>query len=223
MEDFFSNILVAIQSLHWTEVGAVIFGLIYIFLVVKENVWGWFWGILSCGLWAWATYALYNLYVDAILNIFYVIMGFAGIYQWKFGSKNKGEIPITQMTVNQHVIVMIAGLLLTFVIGFIFEKFTEADKTYLDSLTTSFAIFATFMTIQKKIENWLYWIVVDLLYIYIYWITGAFLFMLLYVVYCVIAVKGYFSWKKDFEGTHFKKNDKILDDIFIPSNREKKS
>ncbi len=195
MENIYNNILSAAQMMHWTEIWAVIFGLIYIYLVVQENVWCWFWGILSCTLWAWSTYALYNLYVDAILNIFYVVMGFVGIYQWKFGSKGKDELPITQMSVNQHVIVVVAGIVLTFVFGFIFEKFTAAEKTYLDSFTTAFAIFATFMTIQKKLENWIYWIVVDLLYIYMYWMTGAFLFMLLYVVYCVIAVRGYLKWR----------------------------
>jgi len=181
--------------MHWAEIWAVIFGLIYIYLVVQENVWCWFWGILSCALWAWSTYALYSLYVDAILNIFYVVMGFVGIYQWKFGSKDKSDLPITQMTVNQNVMVIVAGVALTFVFGFIFEKFTEAEKTYLDSFTTAFAVFATFMTIQKKLDNWIYWIVIDLLYIYIYWMIGAYLFMLLYMVYCVIAVNGYLKWK----------------------------
>jgi len=196
MADFISNILTAAQALHWTEIWAVIFGLIYIYLVVKENVWCWFWGILSCGLWAWATYALYGYYVDAVLNVFYVVMGFVGIYQWKFGSKSKAELPITQLTRQQNMFIILAGIILTFVFGYIFEKYTPARATYLDSFTTAFAIFATLMTIQKKIDNWIYWIVVDVLYLYLYWSGGAYLFMLLYVVYCVIAIRGYFEWRK---------------------------
>lgn len=196
MSDFISNLTQTAQALHWTEVWAVIFGTIYIILVLRENVWCWFFGILSCALWAWATYALYDLWVDGLLNIFYVIMGFVGIYQWKFGSRERKELPITQMTVNQHVIVIIVGVVFTFVLGYIFDVFTTAQKTYLDSFTTSFAIFATFMTIQKKLENWIYWIVVDFLYIFMYWSTGAYLFMMLYIVYCIIAVRGFFEWKK---------------------------
>jgi len=200
MEEIYNNILVAAQAMDWTEVWAVIFGLIYIYLAVQENVWCWFWGILSCALWAWSTYALYDLYVDAILNIFYVVMGFVGIYQWKFGSNEKEELKVTQMTVNQNFMVVLTGVVLTFILGYVFEKFTVADKTYLDSFTTSFAIFATFMTIQKKVDNWIYWIVIDLLYIYMYWTVGAFLFMLLYVVYGVIAVRGFLEWRREAPG-----------------------
>ena len=196
METFFSNIIEGAQNLHWTESWAVIFGTIYIVLVLRENVWCWFWGILSCSLWAWASFNLYNLYVDAILNIFYVLMGFLGIYQWKFGGKEKKALPITQLSVNQHIMIVAGGLILTVIFGFIFDKFTEAEKTYLDSFTTAFAIFATFMTIQKKLDNWVYWIVVDVLYVYIYGMQGAVLFMALYIIYCIIAVRGFFEWRK---------------------------
>ncbi|MEM6964335.1 MAG: nicotinamide riboside transporter PnuC [Bacteroidota bacterium] len=196
MSDIISNLIESAEALHWTEVWAVIFGTVYIILVLRENIWCWFFGILSCSLWAWATYALYDLWIDGLLNIFYVIMGFVGIYQWKFGSKKKEALPITEMTVNQHVTIVLAGILFTFLLGYIFAAFTTAQKTYLDAFTTSFAIFATFMTIQKKLENWIYWIVVDVLYVFMYWSTGAFLFMLLYLVYCGIAIRGYFDWKR---------------------------
>lgn len=199
MSELLSNITQAAQAMHWTEIWATIFGLIYIVLVVRENVWCWFWGILSCGLWAWATYNLYGYYVDAILNVFYVLMGFVGIYQWKFGSKEKKKLNISQLTVSQHVMIIIVGLLLTVLFGFIFEKFTPARATYLDSFTTAFAIFATFMTIQKKIDNWIYWIVVDVLYLYMYGMVGAYLFMLLYVIYCFIAVRGWWIWREEMK------------------------
>lgn len=196
MSDFFSNVIQGAQNLHWTEVWATIFGLVYIILAIKENVWCWFWGILSCGLWAWATYNLYSYYLDAILNVFYVMMGFVGIYQWKFGSGNKDVLPVTQMSVSQHVKIVFAGVAFTFLLGLLFEKYTPAQKTYLDALTSAFAIFATFMTIQKKIGSWVYWIIVDAIYVYMYWAVGAYLFMLLFIINTILAVKGYFDWKK---------------------------
>ncbi|MFK8008215.1 MAG: nicotinamide riboside transporter PnuC [Saprospiraceae bacterium] len=196
MSDFYSNVIQGAQNLHWAEILATIFGFIYIILAIKENVWCWFWGILSCGLWAWATYNLYDYYFDAVLNVFYVVMGFVGIYQWKFGGRDEDELPVTQMTVNQHVIVVLVGLICTFLLGFLLDKYTLAQKTYLDAFTTAFAIFATFMTIQKKIGNWIYWIIVDMIYVYMYWAVGAYLFMLLFIVNTVLAVKGYLNWRK---------------------------
>lgn len=196
MSDFYSNVIQGAQNLHWAEIWATIFGLIYIVLAIKENVWCWFWGILSCGLWAWATYNLYSYYIDAILNVFYVLMGFIGIYQWKFGSRDKDELPVTQMAVSQHVIIVVAGVVFTFLLGFLFEKYTPAQKTYLDAFTTAFAIFATFMTIQKKIGSWIYWIIVDAIYVYMYWAVGAYLFMLLFIVNTILAIKGYLDWRK---------------------------
>jgi len=196
MSDFFSSVIQAAQNLHLAEILATLFGLIYIVLAIKENVWCWFWGILSCGLWAWATYNLYDYYIDAILNVFYVVMGFVGIYQWKFGSTEKKQLYVTQLTVNQHIMIVVAGVALTFLLGYLFEKYTPAQKTYLDAFTTAFAIFATFMTIQKKIGNWIYWIIVDMIYVYMYWAVGAYLFMLLFIVNTVLAVKGYLNWRK---------------------------
>jgi nicotinamide mononucleotide transporter len=196
MSDFYSNVIQAAQNLHWAEVLATIFGFIYIILAVKENVWCWFWGILSCGLWAWATYTLYDYYIDAILNVFYVVMGFVGIYQWRFGSTGKKQLHVTQLSANQHIMIIVAGVALTFLLGYLFEKYTPAQKTYLDAFTTAFAIFATFMTIQKKIGNWIYWIIVDIIYVYMYWAVGAYLFMLLFIFNTILAVKGYLDWRK---------------------------
>ena len=196
MSDFFSNVIQGAQNLSWAEIGATVFGLIYILLVVKENVWCWFWGILSSALLAWVTFHSNGYYIDAILNVFYVIMGFVGIYQWKFGGKGKDELPVTQLTVNQHVMIIVTVVVITFLFGYLFEEYTSAHQAYLDTFTTAFAIFATFMTIQKKLGNWIYWIVVDLLYVYMYALGGTYLLMILYIVYSVIAVKGYLNWRK---------------------------
>ena len=140
------------------------------------------------------------------MNIFYVLMGFLGIYQWKFGGKEKKDLPITQLSVNQNVMIIVGGLVLTFIFGFIFEEFTEAEKTYLDSFTTAFAIFATFMTIQKKLDNWIYWIIVDVLYVYIYGMQGAVLFMALYFIYCIIAIRGFFEWRRSISEMNWFEN-----------------
>ena len=199
------EILETIQSaatrLTLEEILAVIFGLIYVILAAKENVWCWFWGILSCSFWAYVTYFQYALLADAILQIFYVVMGFVGWYQWKRGGQEKTkqkELSISKIPFRQHVIILFFGIVCSFLLGYFFDKYTPAAATYLDALTTIFAIVATFMTIRKILENWIYWIIIDLLYIYLYTIRGGYLFALLFIIYCVVAVIGYVNWRKAY-------------------------
>ena len=186
----------ALQQLHWSEAGAVIFGLIYVILAARESVWCWFWGILSTALWAYATYTLYDLYVDALLQVFYVCVSFFGIYQWMKGGQRKEELQISSLKLNQHFALIGGGLILSLLVGYFFAEYTQAASTYLDAFTTVFSIIATFMVVRKVLENWIYWIVVDAVYVYLYFTRGSILFTLLMVIYTVIAVFGYLEWKK---------------------------
>ncbi len=183
-----------VSGLEWL---ATVTALIYVMLAARESVWCWCFGIISCAAWAYITLISYDLYLDAILNVFYVIMGFVGIYQWKFGAKNKEALPITKMMPKQHLQILIGGSLIALLFGYFFDAYSPAAATYLDAFTTIFAIITTFLVIQKKLENWLYWIVIDAAYIYLYASRGAYLFMLVYAIYMLIAIGGYFKWRKN--------------------------
>jgi len=192
------SLLAAMKSLHWTETGAVIFGIAYVVLAAREKVACWFWGIISCGLWAYASFELYKLWVDAALQLFYVGMGFWGLYSWKFGGKRRQKLAIRVLPFPQHLKIFAAGIFLALLFGYFFDNYTPAAATYLDSFTTIFAIIATFLVVRKIMENWLYWIVIDALYTYLYLSRGAYLFALLMATYTLIAIAGFYIWKKEF-------------------------
>lgn len=194
----------ALQQLHWSEIGAVVFGIIYVILAARESVWCWFWGILSTALWAYATFTLYNLYIDALLQVFYVCVSFFGIYQWMKGGKQNEELQISNLKLNQHIFLIGIGLALSFLIGYFFAEYTGAAATYLDALTTVFSIIATFMVVRKILENWIYWIIVDAIYVYLYWTRGSLLFTVLMITYTIIAVFGFLKWKKNMQKTNLK-------------------
>ncbi len=194
------QIIEQLQQLHWSEAGAVGFGIIYVILAARESVWCWVWGILSCLLWAWAAFSLYDLYVDAMLQWFYVGVSFVGIWQWLRGGAQAKVLKISRMRMQDHLLIISVGLVLTAIIGYFFDQYTQAAATYLDSFTTVFSIFATFMVIRKHLENWLYWIVIDGVYIFLYGKRGSVLFTALFVVYLIIAVVGWFEWKRKYEG-----------------------
>ena len=184
------------QAFSWIDWWVTFTALIYVFLAARGNIWCWFWGIMSCSFWAYASFMFYDLWLDALLQVFYVIMGVVGIYQWKFGQKGKLALFIQNLPKHQHLPIILIGGLFTFFFGYFFEQYTTAAATYLDAFTTVFSILATFLLIRKIIENWLYWIVIDVVYLYLYASRGAYLFALIMLIYVIIAVDGYLKWRK---------------------------
>ena len=195
-----ASLLEAFAAFHWSEQVAVIAGLIYVILAARESHWCFWWGILGCALWAYASFSLYNLYFDALLQLFYVGMSVLGLYRWKWGQASpKDELPITSMSLQQHltIITICVGLALPF--SYFFATYPQAAATLPDALTTIFSIAATFLFINKKMENWLYWVVTDMTYIWLYQSRGATLFALLMVLYTVIAAVAYWQWRQKLQ------------------------
>lgn len=179
-----------------SELLAVITGVIYVVLAARNNSWCWFWGIISAIFWAYAVGVIFGLYLDAFLQVFYIVMGAIGWYQWTKGEKEE-QLAITRLSLQEHLGIIGIGLVLGLLFGYLFDEYTPAAATYLDAFTTVFSMAATFMVVQRKLENWLYWIVIDALYVYLYLTREAYLFALLFVVYTVIAMLGYWRWRKE--------------------------
>jgi nicotinamide mononucleotide transporter len=188
--------LAQVRSQTWLDWTITVTALVYIYLAAKENSWCWVWGIISCGLWAYADFFRYNLWVDGILQLFYVGMGFWGFYSWKWRNEYEKPLTISTLPVAGHIKLIFAGLFLTAFLGFVFKKFTPTSYPYFDSLITAFSLIATWLAIRKILENWLYWIVFDALAVYLFWAKGAALVALIMVVYVVISVAGYIGWQR---------------------------
>jgi nicotinamide mononucleotide transporter len=196
---FFELVKTEMFNLHPVEIVTTVTAIIYLLLAARENVWCWFFGIISCAFFAWANYYLYNLQIDFWLQIFYVAISFWGLYQWKFGSQEKKELPITKLSLNEHLGTIGGGLLLSGIVGWLYANYSSTSEPYLDAFTTLFSIFTTFMVIHKKLENWLYWIVVDMAYVYLFWIKEVYLFSVLFAVYVIIASLGWIEWQNKYK------------------------
>lgn len=179
--------------LDWTISTTAI---IYVVLAARENAWCWAWGIVSCSLWAYADFAKYNLWADGLLQVFYVGMGAWGLYNWKFGGSQKAELRISRMNMRGHFWVVFTGGLLTLAFGFVFSEYSPTALPYEDSFITAFSVLATILTVRKKLENWLYWVVVDALAVFLFSARGATLVAVVMAIYTVIAVFGFFRWRK---------------------------
>ncbi len=103
--------------------------LAYVFLAAKERPVCWLFGIVSSGLWAWADFAKYNLWVDGLLQVFYVFMGFAGLYAWLFATQKTGEkAAIQRLPLRQHGYLIILGLALTALLGELSSTYNIPEK-----------------------------------------------------------------------------------------------
>jgi nicotinamide mononucleotide transporter len=184
----------------WIEWTILVTSIFYIVLAARENIWCWFFGIISCSLWGYVSFNA-NLVADGWLQVFYVAISFWGIYEWKFQKKSAKdkEMEISQLSLIQHAGIIALGVLISFPLVYILQKYSFAEAIYLDSLTTVFAVIATFMVARKIIENWLYWMVIDLIYIYLYGSRGLWMLAVIMVIYIVIAGFGYFNWKKELK------------------------
>lgn len=181
-------------NFNWSiiESTAVFFSVLYVILAIKENVWCWGAAAISVILYIYICYSA-QLYPETGLQFFYLLMAIYGYYQW---NKNDNSLKIQQWTITKHLFILLLGALLTFLMGFYFSIYTNAAMPLVDSFTTVFSVFATYMVTKKVIENWLYWIVIDAVSVYLYFSRDLHLTSLLFIVYTVIAIFGYFSWIK---------------------------
>lgn len=179
--------------------GSVIGALIYLILISRENPLGWFFGIIGCAFWAYAAFYQYQLYIDSGLQVFYILISFWGIYKWLYGGADKSELPISQLKWSEHAFIIGIGTVLSIVTGWLFSNYTEAAAPYWDAFTTVFSVITTIMVIFKKIDNWIYWFLIDSVYVVLYWSRGGYLFALLFIIYLIIVVRGYFNWKRMYQ------------------------
>lgn len=187
-----------IYALSWIDWVVTITGIIYVVLAAKENIWCWFWGFISCSFWAYADFYLYQLYADGFLQLFYAGMSAWGLWQWQFGTKGKGPSPIRKMERHEHIWIISLSVIGGILAGYFLSTYTDAAASYPDAITTVFAIMATYLVVQKKLENWLYWMGIDFVYLFIYGSQGAYLFVLIMVIYLVVAYYGWRNWERRY-------------------------
>lgn len=195
-EEILDSLQYAIAQFTIIEAMAVFFGILYIMLAAKENIWCWAAAIISVLLYIYICIKA-QLYAETGLQIFYLVMAVYGYYQWKSGGNEKKDaLPISAWPIKNHVTIIISGVLIVIGLGYFLQNYTQAQLPYLDSFTTVFSMITTYMVTRKKIENWLYWLIIDGAAVYLYIQRDLFLTALLFFGYTIIVIFGYFQWLK---------------------------
>ena len=179
---------------NWSllETCAVSFSLAYVILAAKENIWCWAAAIISVSIYVYICYKA-QLYAETGLQVFYFFMAVYGYFSW---SNHNKPLQISEWKINIHLLIILAGSLTTFLLGFLFSTYTNAKMPIIDSLTTVFSIFATYMVVKKILSNWLYFIIIDAISIYLYFSRELHLTALLFIFYTFIAAIGFIKWNR---------------------------
>ncbi len=181
------------------EIVAAVFGVISVFLSVRQNIWSWPTAIVNVGMYIVVFYRS-KLYADTGLQVVYVVLNFYGWYQWLYGGKNRIELPVSRMAARLATYLVIIGALSTGLIGTILSRNTDAALPYMDALTTSTSLVAQWMMTRKLLENWIVWVAVDVVYIGMYIYKDLYVTSGLYAVFLILSVMGYIEWKRSLTG-----------------------
>jgi nicotinamide mononucleotide transporter len=179
---------------NWLENLGILTSLICIYLNTQQNIWGWFWAIVSSAIYSVIFYKS-QLFSDMGLQGVFILLSFYGWFSWQFGSKEKMVLSVSNIPLKILIICLIFFLIFTVISGYFLEKYTQASLPYLDSSLTAISLIATWMTARKYLENWLLWILANIAYVGMYLYKGLNGTAVLYILLIVLAVKGYRDWQ----------------------------
>ena len=180
---------------YWMEFLAVVSAIAYLLLAVRQDIRCWFAAILSSFLYFFIMFSA-GLYMEAGLQIFYILMAVYGWSQWREESIANIKLSVKTWKPINHFFSISLILLLAYTSGLILEKFTNAVFPFIDALTTWGAIIATYMVAKKLLENWIYWFVIDSISIFLFMSRGLVLTSILFFIYLIIIYFGYKSWAR---------------------------
>ncbi len=195
--------------MSYVEFFGTLFNIACVYLVARKNIWTWPTGIVAVALFAVLFYQL-NLYADMFEQVFYIITGFWGWYAWSIAKKPKDETEEIEVKRNSPManIAWITGILMLTITGtwamsrvhvWLPALFpAPASLPLLDVGTTIMSFAAQILLIQKRLENWILWIIVDVIAIGLYWYKGVMLVSILYMIFLVLATMGLINWYKTY-------------------------
>ncbi len=198
MIEFFNTVGEQFLRNSLLELTAVVFAIAYLVLAVRENILCWYAAGISTLIFLFIFWDV-KLYMESGLQVYYLAMAVYGWYQWRLVNDNSEGLQVSMWSMRQHLIALLLIALLTFISGYLLNSGTDAQLPYLDSFTTWGSVVTTFMVARKVLENWIYWLVIDSVSIYLYIDRELYFTSMLFAVYIVIIFFGWFSWSKSYQ------------------------
>lgn len=196
--------------LSYLEFFGTVTGIIAVWLSARANVWSWPLGIVNVSLSFFLFYQV-QLYPDMFLQIFFFVTNLIGWWRWlnpRKGEENKKEeLKVSWMDPQQLILITGIGIVGTIAFGLFASRlhdffpmvFTKPSASpFVDSFITVMSIVATYYMIQKKIECWILWIVIDIVATVLYFVRDIKFYSFLYLVLTILAAFGFYHWRKEY-------------------------
>ena len=192
-------------SFIYLELFAVIMNITSVVYAKRNNILVYPTGLIGTGIFV---YILLNfsLLGDTIINAYFFSMS---IYGWYFWSRKKDEVFVNQVsTINRNeikylFILAISSLIFIYLVYDYFDKWNNWTA-YVDNVTTAIFFIAMWLMAKRKVESWIFWIIGDLITVPLYFYKGLTISSLQYIIFLILAVLGYISWKKILDKNHQK-------------------
>ena len=168
---------------------------ITVLLTIRQNHWAWLFTIVSS-----ATYAVVfrdaKLYGDMSLQFVFIGAAVWGWYMWLRGGENHGALKVSRLSPPGVAIAVVAWFGTFLAVALLLSNFTDTDVAYPDAFLTAGSLVGQVLVARKKLENWVIWIIVDVLYVGLYVYKGLMLTAILYALFVVLAVQGLRTWRR---------------------------
>jgi nicotinamide mononucleotide transporter len=197
MGDLPKLILEGLRAMSWQESVTVVTTLLCVLLTIRNSIWCWFWGVISVVLFGYAFWVS-KLYSSMLLQIvYYLPMQMYGWWVWLRGGPMKAnDLPVSTQSGRNRLVWAAANIPLAAVLGYTMSGFGARDW-YWDALVTAMSVIGQYLMTHKKLENWIYWIVVNVIYaFYLFPKQKLYAYAALYVLLLGLAVMGLAEWMR---------------------------
>lgn len=192
--DFNAVITLGPVQTTFLELIAVLFGLLSVWNMKKENILVYPFGIINVAVYVYICYQS-KLYAYAGINVFYALMSIYGWYSWTVRDKDDKAIRITSLGLKQYLLCSLLILLLFFLLRYMLMRFTDSSVPTWDAMTTAIYIIAMLLLAFKKIEHWILWITGDVISIGLFAFEKLYFSSFQFFVFTIIAVLGFLEWR----------------------------
>ena len=185
-----------LAQLSAAEIVAVLLGFAYLLLAVRRSRWCWAAGAGSCAILVYLS-AHKQLPMQALLNLYYVGVSVYGFWHWSREGADAADA-VTTLPLRWHLAACAGILAMSVLSARLLARETQSAWPYLDSLTAWASLYATWLVARVKLENWVYWVVIDALLVWLFGVQKAYLVALLNLVNAIVAVFGFATWLKSY-------------------------
>lgn len=195
MDSAWSELVRQVQAQSALELWAAVTGFVCVWLTVRENIWCWPVGIVSAVYYV-VVFAQAKLYADMGLQVVFVVLQFYGWYEWLHGGADREALVVARTPPRMRLV--LSGVFVVATVGLAqsLYRYTDASLPWVDSTQTVLSLIAQLLLSYKYVENWMLWIVVDVVSIWMYQYKGLYLTAVLYGVFLCLATVGLLRWQR---------------------------